>query len=109
MNPFLPSLVLFALLGIARAGEPVEVKIGVLPGLKFDVQRFAVAPGSEVKIVLRNPDQMIHNLVITKPGARMEVVLAALALGAEGPAKNFVPESPKVLWHTRALNPGETQ
>jgi azurin len=99
----------FVLLGLAHAAEPVEVKIGVLPGLKFDVQRFAVPPGSEVKIVLRNPDQMIHNLVITKPGARMEVVLAALALGAEGPAKNFVPDSPKVLWHTRALNPGETQ
>ncbi|HEV7405829.1 MAG TPA: LamG-like jellyroll fold domain-containing protein [Chthoniobacteraceae bacterium] len=93
----------------AFAAEPVEVKIGVLPGLKFDVQRFAVAPGGEVKIVLRNPDQMIHNLVITKPGARMEVVLAALALGADGPAKNFVPDSPKVLFHTRALNPGETQ
>ncbi len=85
------------------------MKIGVLPGLKFDVQRFAVAPGGEVKIVLRNPDQMIHNLVITKPGARMEVVMAALALGADGPAKNFVPDSPKVLFHTRALNPGETQ
>jgi hypothetical protein len=52
---------------------------------------------------------MIHNLVITKPGARMEVVMAALALGADGPAKNFVPDSPKVLFHTRALNPGETQ
>lgn len=99
----------FALLTVTHAAEPLEVKIGVLPGLKFDVQRFAVAPGGEVKIVLRNPDQMIHNLVITKPGARMEVVMAALALGADGPAKNFVPDSPKVLFHTRALNPGETQ
>src|SRR4051812_11719644 len=36
-----------ALLPVAQAAEPVEVKIGVLPGLKFDVQRFAVAPGSE--------------------------------------------------------------
>jgi azurin len=102
-------IVAFALVPLAHGAEPVEVKIGVLPGLKFDVQRFAVAPGSEVKIVLRNPDQMIHNLVITKPSARMEVVMGALALGAEGPAKNFVPDSPKVLWHTRALNPGETQ
>jgi azurin len=100
---------LSALLAIASGAEPLEVKIGVLPGLKFDVQRFAVAPGSEVKIVLRNPDQMIHNLVVTQPGARLEVVMAALALGADGPAKNFVPDSPKVLFHTRALNPGETQ
>src|SRR6187431_3142419 len=85
--------VLIASVTIAQAAEPVEIKIGVLPGLKFDVQRFAVPPGSEVKLVLRNPDQMIHNLVITQPGARMEVVMGALALGADGPAKNFVPDS----------------
>jgi azurin len=92
----------------ARAQEPVVVKMTALPGLKFDQTRFAVTPGAKVTIELQNPDQMIHNLVITAPGAREEIVAAALALGAEGPAKNFIPDSKKVLWHTPALNPGET-
>src|SRR3954470_6366537 len=100
---------LLTLVASSHAADQVEIKMGVLPGLKFDVPRFAVPPGATVKIQLRNPDQMIHNLVITEPGARMEIVLAALALGADGPAKNFVPDSPKVLHHTRALNPGESE
>jgi plastocyanin len=87
--------------------QPVEIKITVLSGLKFDLTRFVVPPGAPVTIKFQNPDQMIHNFVITEPGARAEVVTAALALGADGPAKNFIPDSKKILWHTKALNPGE--
>ncbi len=41
-----PLLLLTALLLAlpARAADPVEIKIGVLPGLKFDVPRCSVAP-----------------------------------------------------------------
>ncbi len=90
------------------AVEPVVVKMSVLPGLQFDRTRFAVPPGAKVTVQFSNPDQMIHNFVVTAPGARAEVVTAALGLGAEGPAKNFIPDSKKVLWYTKALNPGET-
>ena len=91
----------------AETPKPVEIKITVLTGLKFDLTRFVVEPSAQVTVHFQNPDQMIHNFVITEPGARTEVVTAALALGADGPAKNFIPDSKKILWHTKALNPGE--
>jgi azurin len=105
----LSSLLLLLSCGLLAAAEPapVEIRISVAPGLKFDTPRFAVAPGAAVTVKFSNPDQMIHNFVITLPGARIEVVMAALALGAEGPAKNFIPDSKKILWATKALNPGE--
>ena len=51
---------------------------------------------------------MIHNFVITRPGARLKVVAAALELGADGPGRNFVPALLDVLWSTPALNPGQS-
>lgn len=104
-----PVLLLLLTCGLLSAAEPapVEIKISVAPGLKFDLQRFAVAPGTPVTVKFNNPDQMIHNFVVTEPGARVEVVTAALALGADGPARNFIPDSKKILWSTKALNPGE--
>lgn len=99
-------LALAALLPYARGEDaPVVIKMSVLTGLKFDQTRFAVKPGAKVTIKLQNPDQMIHNLVITEPGARLEVVNAALALGAAGPEKGYVPDLKQVLWAIKAVNP----
>lgn len=74
------------------------ILIKVETGLQFDVVRFNVKPGQGVKIILENTDDMDHNLVITRPGAREEVVMAALNLGEKGPAVNYIPKSAKVLW-----------
>jgi hypothetical protein len=52
---------------------------------------------------------MSHNLVITKPGAREEVVKAGLNLAEKGPAMNFVPETDAVLWSIPVLAPGESR
>jgi len=60
-----------------------------------------------VTVLFHNGDEMIHNLVVTAPGERLKVVTAALALGAEGPGRNFVPDLKEVLWAARTLNPGE--
>lgn len=76
----------------------MTVLMKVETGLQFDVVRFNVKPGQRVKIVLENTDDMDHNLVITRPGAREEVVMAALNLGEKGPAVNYIPRSAKVLW-----------
>ena len=93
---------------LTAAAAEVTVRIAVAPGLKFDPPRFAAAPGSHVTVIFHNGDEMIHNFVITRPGERLKVVTAALTLGADGPAQNFVPDLSEVLWSTRALNPGDT-
>lgn len=91
----------------AQAGD-VTVQINVAPGLKYDPERFAVSPGDHVTVEFHNPDEMIHNFVVTAPGQRLKVVSAALQLGNNGPGRNFVPDLKEVLWSTRALNPGES-
>lgn len=98
-----------ACLSKAAAAEETAVEIGVLPGLRFDKVRFVVKPGATVKLTLNNPDQMIHNWVLTEPGARLEIVNAAMLLGGDAPAKHYLPDSRKILAATKALNPGASE
>ncbi len=84
------------------------ISINTVGGLKFDKVRFQVKPGAKVKLVLANKDDMLHNLVITEPGARVEVANAALELGDMGPDRHYVPATSKVLWSTKLIGPGET-
>ncbi len=84
------------------------IRLGTLPGLRYDLSEFSVSPGEEVEIVFTNSDDMEHNLVFTRSGAREEVVAAATALGAGGAERHYVPDSPQVLWHTPVVPSGET-
>ena len=104
-------VILMALLGAqvapeARAAESAvtRISIGTMPGLRYDTAAFSVRPGSEVELTFTNQDEMIHNLVITAPGARQEILTAALALGANATELGFVPASPKVLWATKLVS-----
>lgn len=93
----------------SRKAEPVVISINAVAGLQFDLVRFKVEPGAAVKLIFTNDDDMSHNLVITRPGAREEVVNAALNLGDKGPARQFIPDSPKILWSVPVLSPGESK
>jgi len=85
------------------------ISLNAVAGLKYDLPRFKVKPGSTVRIVLTNADEMSHNLVITEPGAREEVVSQALALGEKGPAMNYVPVSDKIRWSIPLVDPGQSK
>jgi putative heme-binding domain-containing protein len=50
---------------------------------------------------------MPHNLVITAPGAMIEVGQLAEKMGPGGQAKDFIPDTPKILFSTRLLLPGQ--
>ncbi|MBD2751770.1 plastocyanin/azurin family copper-binding protein [Spirosoma validum] len=86
-------------------GPDQSITIGTKPGLKFDVEKLEVKAGSRVKLVFNNNDDMLHNCVITKPGAANAVGDAALKLNLNGPKMNYVPNSPNVLYHTNILQP----
>ena len=84
------------------------IAVAVVPGqMKFDVESFTAKPGSSIRITLTNKDVMQHNLVICKPGADtgMKVAQKAWALGSEALAKQYIPDSPDVLFHTRLVDP----
>ncbi|QMW01750.1 plastocyanin/azurin family copper-binding protein [Spirosoma foliorum] len=86
-------------------GPDQSITIGTKPGLKFDIDKVEVKAGSRLKLVFNNNDDMLHNCVITKPGAANAVGDAALRLNLNGPKMNYVPNSPNVLFHTNILQP----
>ena len=82
------------------------ILLGTLPGLKFDTTLLTVKAGAHVRLVFRNSDDMLHNFVLCAPGRGESVGLAAMALGLDGTAKNHVPDSDDVLFHTALTLPG---
>jgi uncharacterized cupredoxin-like copper-binding protein len=81
------------------------ILLGTLPGLKFDTTLLTVKPGERIRLVFRNSDDMLHNFVLTAPGRGAAVGEAAVALGIDGTAKNYVPDSNDVLYHTSLTLP----
>jgi uncharacterized cupredoxin-like copper-binding protein len=105
-------LILFLLLtwqiAYAQEGEqPVIINLKAIAGLQYDKVRFMVKPGSKVILSLENTDDMSHNLLITAPDKRLEVVNAALRLREAGPRQNYIPATSIVLWAIPVLAPGE--
>lgn len=93
---------------LAQDNQVVTIRLNTIAGLQFDQVRFRIAPGAKLKIVLNNQDDMSHNMLITKPGARARVVEAAMKLEEKGPEKDYTPDSKDVLWSIRVISPGET-
>jgi azurin len=96
---------------VGASAEEQEIKIGTLHGqMKYDVELFQVKPGIKVRLTLTNSDDMQHNLLILTPGENktMEVAQKAWALGAEAVKKAFVPDIPDVLFHTKVVEPQQS-
>ena len=85
-----------------------KIEVGVLRGMKFDKAKLEAKAGERVAIVLTNndPDGLMHNLAVIKPGTRQQVLEATIALGARAIEKNFIPDVPAVLGSTPQLAPG---
>jgi azurin len=105
------SLSLIALSSCSGPAEHVQkvISIKTLTTLQYDVVRFWVKPGSTVKITLDNASDMNHNLLITKPGARLDVVKAAEQLAEKGPQMDYIPRIDAVLWSIPIVSPGQTK
>lgn len=109
---FLPLVVLSVVLIQCRDSKnnsSISVSIKALNGLRYDKVQFSVKPGSAVSLTLTNVSDMPHNLLITKPGERENVVKAALALAQKGPEMNYVPADDAVLWSIPVISPGQTR
>ncbi len=93
-----------------QAAAPVTIHISTIHGkMKYDVESFEVDPGAEVTLIFKNEDEMQHNWLLLKPGSKTLVVAQkAWALGIEAVKKDYVPDMPEVLFHTKVVNPRET-
>ena len=89
-------------------GDARKIEVGVLAGMKFDKKELEAKAGERLAISFTNndPDGLMHNLAVIKPGTRQDVLEATIALGAKAIEKNFVPDSPALLGSTPQVAPG---
>ncbi|MEO6915683.1 MAG: plastocyanin/azurin family copper-binding protein [Chitinophagaceae bacterium] len=90
-------------------GPDRTIVVGTRPGLKFDVESITLKAGTRIKVTFNNNDDMLHNFVITTPGAATEVGLAAIKLGISGERLSYIPATSKVLFNTLLLQPGKSE
>lgn len=79
--------------------------------MAYDRTDLYVQAGKPFEIVLDNVDIMPHNLVVTLPDSRTEVGILAEKMGAspDAFAKQFIPDSDKVVSGTGMLQPGQRE
>jgi len=90
-------------------GPDRTITLTTRPGLKFDAEAVTVKAGSKIKLTFNNNDDMLHNVVVTEPGAATEVGQLAIKLGINGERMSYVPNTPKVLYHTVLLQPNKSE
>ncbi|MDF9797359.1 glucose/arabinose dehydrogenase/uncharacterized cupredoxin-like copper-binding protein [Catalinimonas alkaloidigena] len=88
-----------------KDGPDIVINIGTEPGLKYSVTNFEVPAGARVQLTFNNNDDMLHNLVITKPNTIEQVSDASMQMGLEGPQRGYIPKSDNILYHTCILQP----
>ena len=85
------------------------VSVRGVEGLKFSLPAFDVKPGARVKLDFANTSDMLHNLVVVKPGTATKVGEQAMRLGLDGAKMDYVPRSADVLYHTALLEPQKSE
>jgi azurin len=85
------------------------VSVQGIEGLKFSLPSFDVKPGARVKLDFANTSDMLHNLVVVRPGAGTKVGEAALRLGLDGQKLDYVPKTDDVLFNTSLLEPQKVE
>ena len=94
---------------VAERGNVLRVQAAV--GLQFAPKELTVTPGSKVRLIFENPDNMEHNWVLLEPNSTDEIGALAdkLAGQADGAAKEYLPTSDKILLASKLLPPGDNQ
>lgn len=90
-------------------GPDEVITISAESPMQFDVTDFEVQAGSKVKLILNNPTDLMHNLLIVKPGQLETVAQNAMNMGLQGPQRGYVPDSENVIYFTSLLEVGESE
>ena len=102
------SVLIQELLAQPSSMDTVTIHIQAKPGMQYDPVRFVVRPGSYIKLIFSNVDDMEHNLIIGKKESRQKIVDAAFALGKNGPSTHYIPSIPEVLWSIPIVKSGDS-
>jgi azurin len=78
--------------------------------LAYDKKTLHVKPGESVTLTFKNAassgSSMEHSWVLVKPGAQDQVSAEAPPAGK---AKDYIPDDPNILAHTKLLKSGQSQ
>jgi len=103
----------FSEIPVVKADRTIEIST-LAAQMKYDRVSFSAKPGEILKITLKNPDDLPHNLILCKPAKGnkndkgKEVADAVIALGLDGVLQNWIPEKhPRLIAHTGMINPKE--
>jgi plastocyanin len=96
--------------GAAASDASIDktIVLEAVPGqMKYDKTDFSVAPGDRVKLVLKNPDSMQHNVVVCVKGdEELAIEVSKQAWRMDNPIANaYVPESDKILAASELVDP----
>jgi putative membrane-bound dehydrogenase-like protein len=94
-------------------GTPADARVinlgVVVDMLKFDTGEITAKAGEKIRILFTNTDKLEHNLVILKPGslAKVGALADAMVNSPDARQRNYVPDSPDVLFRTPVVNPAD--
>ena len=102
-----PALFLTVLLPLTIPADDLPVVTIRTPAgqMKYDKPVITATPGSQLKLVFENMDEMPHNFVLCQPlpdknDKGMEVAQLAWQMGAAGHDRAWIPDSPRIMAHT---------
>ena len=87
-----------------------RIRIKAVPSkMAFNVKEFRVRAGHTYQFTFENPDHMLHNLLIVKPGKAAVVGAMADTMAAQAGAmeKHFIPDADLILFSTPQIPYGE--
>lgn len=94
-----------------KKGPDQKLQLGTVPGLKFNTKKITVNRNEKIQLTLDNNDDMLHNMVVMKPGAETPNTVGSMALqlGLKGPELNYVPDTDLVLFHSAIVGPESSE
>lgn len=98
----------------AAAVAEITIKPDTTNPLAYDTKEFKVKAGQKVKLTFNNVHPAVpqpHNIVIAKAGSKDKLLGLAMqmATAPDGMAKGFIPEAPEILFHTKLLQPNQSE
>ena len=104
----------FTLLNATLIAEDVTeliLKPDAANPLMYD-QKTLTAKAGKIKITLDNKSAIPqpHNIMVLKPGSKDKVIALAngMLTDPNAMAKDYVPDSPDIIQHTKLIQPGQT-
>lgn len=109
LHILLSACALVALTALSSCDSTTELNIETVGDtMAYNQTTLQAKAGGTVKLTLKNnatSPAMQHDWVLVKPGKEQAISLAGITAG---PGKDYIPDSPDIIAHTKLTKPGES-